>query len=100
LHRAQRPPGEDPAEDRSQGDDHGQRDQRVLQQMRHGEVTLALRRLLLEVRGLKLKLRGLELKFRGLLLKVRDAQAVLDLVGNGAQILGLAVCHAVGRNAT
>ena len=51
VHRAQRPPGEDPAEDRGQGDDHGQRDQRVLQQMRQGEVTLALRALLLEVRG-------------------------------------------------
>ena len=30
VHRAQRPPGEDPAEDRGEGDDHGERDQRVL----------------------------------------------------------------------
>jgi hypothetical protein len=40
VHRAQRPPGEDPAEDRGEGEDHGQRDQRVLQQVRQGEVTL------------------------------------------------------------
>ena len=30
VHRAQRPPGGDPAEDRGEGDDHGERDQRVL----------------------------------------------------------------------
>src|SRR3984957_15715491 len=51
VHRAQRPPGKDPAEDRGQGDDHGQRDQRVLQQIRQGQVTLALRALKLKVRG-------------------------------------------------
>ena len=51
MHRAQRPSGEDPAKDCGEGDDHRHRDQRVLQQVRQGEVTLALRALLLEVRG-------------------------------------------------
>jgi hypothetical protein len=51
VHRAQRPPGGDPAEDRREGNDHGQREQRVLQQVRQGEGLLGSRALLREVRG-------------------------------------------------
>ena len=58
VHRAQRPPGEDPAQDRGQGDDHGQRDQRVLQQVGQGEVTLGERALLLEGRALPPQIGG------------------------------------------
>jgi hypothetical protein len=50
MHRAQRPPGEDPAQDRREGDNHPKRDQRILQQMRQGGVTLVLRAQLLEGR--------------------------------------------------
>ena len=69
VHRAQRAPGGDPAEDRSEGDDHGERDQRVLQQMREGDVALVLRALQLEVR----------------VALGKDA-----VVGMGAQLLGAA----------
>ena len=50
VHRPQRPPGEDPPKDRRQGNNHGQCDQRVLQQVGQGQVTLSLRPHLLEVR--------------------------------------------------
>ena len=43
VHRAQRPPGEDPTEDGGEGDDRAKRDQGVQQQVRQGEVTLVLR---------------------------------------------------------
>jgi hypothetical protein len=77
VHRAQRPPGEDPAEDRGQGDDHGQRDQRVLQQVGQGEVTLVL---------------------RALLLKVGDALGHGVLVGVGSWLLGQALRRDASRN--
>ncbi len=50
VHGAQRAPGDEPAEDRGEGDDHGQRDQRVLQEVRESDVALVLRALKLEVR--------------------------------------------------
>ena len=49
VHGAQRAPGDDPAEDRGEGDDHRERDQRVLQEVREGDVALVLRALKLEV---------------------------------------------------
>ena len=69
VHGAQRPSGGDPAEDRGEGDDHGKRDQRVLQEMREGEVALVLRALKLEV---------------------RVALGKEAVVGMGAQLLGAA----------
>jgi hypothetical protein len=40
LHRAKRLPGKDPAKDGGDADDHGERDQRVLQKMGNSKVTL------------------------------------------------------------
>ena len=50
VQRAQYAPGDDPAQDRGEGNNEGERDQRVLQEMREGEVTLMPRALELEVR--------------------------------------------------
>ena len=98
VHRAQRPPGEDPAEDRGEGDDHGQRDQRVLQQMRQGKVTLALRALLLEVRGaLSQDDRiGMDAYFRGPALRREPGQ-----VSRGRRLPALPwTCPCAGNRAT
>ena len=77
VHRAQRSPGDDPAEDRGEDDDHAERDQRVLKEMGEREVALVLRALKLEVR----------VAFR------EDA-----LVGMGAQLLGAAPRQEAGRS--
>ena len=74
AHRAQRTPGEDPAEDSGHGDDHGNRDQRVLQKVRQGELPLPLRALLLAQ-----------------MLEVREALGKDALVGMRALRLGLAL---------
>ena len=49
LHRAQGPSGRDPAEDRRERDDQGQREERVLQQVREDEGALVLGALELDV---------------------------------------------------
>jgi hypothetical protein len=77
LHRAQHPPGEDPAKDRGEGEHHGQRNQRVLQQVGEGQRLLVL---------------------RALLLKQRDARAHRGLIGNDGVLLCLALRQDAGRN--
>ena len=49
VQRAQHPSRSDPAEDRCEREHDGEGDQRVLQEMREGDVTLVLRALKLEV---------------------------------------------------
>ena len=50
VHRAQNPPRSEPPENSGEGDDHRKRDQRVLQEVREGDVALVPRALELEVR--------------------------------------------------
>src|SRR5207247_5816609 len=51
VHGAQRAPRNDPAKDRGERDDDSKRRQRVLKEMREGEVAMVLRALKLEVRA-------------------------------------------------
>ena len=77
LHGAQHPSGEDPAKDRGEGEHHGQRDQRVLQQVGEGQGLLVL---------------------RALLLKLRDARADGGLIGINRVLGVLTLRQDAGRN--
>ncbi len=77
MQRSQHPSGDDPTEDSGEREDCGERYQRVLQQMREGEIALVLCALKLEVRV------------------ALGEQAV---VGLAAQLLGAAAREKAGRS--